>query len=125
MLTTEDYIFFWVLYLVGAAGLLVVWWFITRRIKYRMLRDVLRLSAAVFLLMPFPVLNQEQFWAPALGMSLLEAVFGQAQGFGRAGIPIIIIWLFVVAIYLLGDTLWQRYRRKRLAAKAEHEQLME
>jgi hypothetical protein len=124
MLTAEDYATSWIMYLIGAAGLLVVWWFITRKIPIKLLRDLLRLSAAILLLVPFPVLNQEQFWAPALGMSLLEAVFGQSQGFSRAGIPVLIIWVFVIAFYLLVDTLWQRYRQRRQAAKQEHAALM-
>ncbi len=124
MLTAEDYVTTWIMYLIGAIGLLVVWWFITRKIRIKLLRDILRLSAATLLLVPFPVLHQEQFWAPALGMSLLEAVFGQSQGFSRAGIPVLIILFFVIGFYLLADTLWQRYRRKHLTAKAEHDQLM-
>jgi len=124
VLTGEDYVTYWIIYLVGAIGLLVVWWFITRKIRIKLLRDILRLSAATFLLVPFPVLNQEQYWAPAFGMSVLEEVFGQAEGFSRAGIPILIIWFLVIGFYLLVDMLWQRFVTKRLAAKAEHEELM-
>lgn len=125
MLTGEDYVTSWVMYLAGAVGLLVVWWFITRPIGIKVVRDILRLTAATFLLVPFPVLNQEQFWAPALGMSLLEAVFGQSQGFNRAGVPVLIVWTFVIAFYLLVDTLWQRYRQRSLTARQEHQELME
>lgn len=124
VLSSEDYLISWVTYLVGAVGLMAVWWFITRKIRQKLIRDVLRLTAATLLLVPFPVINQEQFWAPAFGMSLLEAIFGQSEGFSRAGIPVIIIWFFVMGFYLLTDLLWQRYRRKRQAAKAEHEELM-
>lgn len=124
MLAGDDYLFTWVLYLVGAVGLLIVWWFLTKRIRIKLLKDCLRLSAAVFLLVPFPVYNQPDFWAPALGMSLLEFIFGQSQGLGRAVIPIIIIWAFSLAFYLVADSLWQRFRRKHQLAKSEHAALM-
>ena len=120
----NDYLFTWILYLVGAVGLLIVWWFLTKKIRFKLIKDCLRLSAAVFLLVPFPVYNQPEFWAPALGMSMLEFIFGQSQGLGRAIIPILIIWAFSLAFYLIADSLWQRFRRQRSAAKAEHAALM-
>lgn len=112
------------MYLTGAIGLLVVWWFITRRIRIKVVKDILRLVAATLLLVPYPVLNQEEFLAPAMGMSFLEAIFGQSEGLARAGLPVLIVLTFVVAVYLLIDTVWVRFRQKKLKDQKEQQQLM-
>lgn len=124
MLTTEDYLTYWAMYLIGALGLLVVWWFITKKIPNKLVKDGLRLSVAVLLLMPFPVLNHEQFWAPAVGMTFLEIIFGQNQSIGRTGIPLLIVWAFSLAFYLLVETLWSRFKLKRQESSVEHATLM-
>ncbi len=125
MLNSQDYMMSWLTYMAGAIGLLVVWWFITRKIRLKVLKDILRIVAATLLLVPYPVLNQEEFLAPAMGMSFLEAIFGQSEGFSRAGFPVLIVLAFVIALYLIIDTVWVRFRQHKLREKQEQQQLMQ
>lgn len=119
MLSTQEYLLSWGLYLLGALGLMVVWWRMTGWLRPPALRNVLRISAAVALVMPYPVPGQEAFLAPALMMTFLEGLFFEEYGFSHAGIPLILAVVIANIVYLLADLVWQLYRRKHGAASAD------
>lgn len=107
------------MYLLSSLGLIIVWWRMTSWLRPAALRNVLRISAAVALVMPYPVPDQESFLAPALMMTFLEGLFFEDYGFGHAGIPLVLAVVIANILYLLADLLWQPYRRRRLASKGE------
>jgi hypothetical protein len=119
MLSTQEYLLSWGLYLLGTLGLMVVWWRMTRPIGISTLRNMLRLSALVALLMPYPVPGQESFLAPALMMTFIEGLFFEEQGFAHAGVPLLIALALANALYLIIDLSWQFLRRKREPAGEE------
>ena len=53
MMNSEDYLMGWLLYLGGACGLLLCWWWITRKIPWPDFRNLLRLIPAALLLTPY------------------------------------------------------------------------
>jgi hypothetical protein len=113
MMSTQEYLLSWGMYLLGSLGLMVVWWRITAPVRIQMIRNMLRVSALVVLLMPYPVVGQEEFLAPALMMTFLEGLFYEEHGFGHAGMPLLLGLVLANILYLVGDLLWQALRRKR------------
>ncbi|MEX1031953.1 MAG: hypothetical protein WDZ30_01205 [Cellvibrionaceae bacterium] len=117
MLSTQEYLFGWGMYVLSSVGLMVVWWRITYKLRPLVLRNVLRLSAAVALLVPYPVPGQETFLAPAWVMSFIEGLFYEEYGFSHAGMPLLLAIVLVNILYLVVDIVWQPFWRKRQAAK--------
>lgn len=103
MFSTAEYLTTWTVYLLSAAGLMVVWWFMTRLLPIAILRNMLRVSAAVALIMPYPVPEQEAFFAPAVMMTFLEGLFYEDLGFSHAGMPLLIAVVLANVIYLIID----------------------
>lgn len=112
MFSTEEYLTTWTIYLLSAAGLMVVWWFLTGLLRISVLRNMLRVSAAVALIMPYPVPEQEAFLAPAVMMTFLEGLFFEDHGFSHAGLPLLIAVVLANVAYLIIDLLLQLFRRK-------------
>jgi hypothetical protein len=116
MLSTQEYLLSWGMYLLGTVGVMVVWWRMTARLRPPVLRNIFRVSVVAALLMPYPVPNQEAFLAPALMMTFLEGFFFEEYGFGHAGKPLILAVVMLNGLYLVMDLLWQTIRRGRHAA---------
>lgn len=117
MSSSQEYLFSWGMYLLSVLGLMIVWWRMTGWVRPPVLRNILRVSALVALLTPYPVPDQESFLAPALMMTFLEGLFYEAYGFARAGIPLILAVIIANIVYLVIDLGWQMFRRKRAAGE--------
>lgn len=112
MFSTAEYLSNWGLYLLSAVGLMVVWWRLTGYLRIPVLRNMLRLSAAVALVLPYPVPEQEAFLAPAIMMTFLEGLFFEDYGFAHAGIPLLLAVVLANVLYLIVDLLLHIFRRK-------------
>ncbi len=112
-MTSEAYITAWLMYLLGAAGLLIVVWYMTRTLKIDAIREPLRISAAVVLLFPFPIDEGYVEWAPAFLMLGFEGVFEGGQAALRTGIPL--LSAIMVTLTLAGVAEWYLRRRQQLA----------
>jgi len=77
MFSFEEYLMGWGIYLFSVVGLLLVYWRMTRFIRWRYLRDCIRLLGAVFLLLPIAIEESSQYWAPAWIKALLNIVFSE------------------------------------------------
>lgn len=113
LLTVKGHFLAWVYYLIGAVGLMAVWWFLTRKISHMLTRNMVRLVVAVILIMPYPVLPDQSFLAPAVIMSALEGLFVDGGDFARAGVPLVIAILVALLLYILLDLIWRYGLRKR------------
>lgn len=81
MFSFEEYIIGWGVYLFSAIVLLFVFWRMTRFIPWRCFRDCVRLSAAVFLLLPTVIDSGSYYWAPAWIKALLNIIFANLDVF--------------------------------------------
>jgi hypothetical protein len=113
MLSIHEYMLSWGMYLLGALGLVVVWWRITAYVRISTIRNMLRLSVMVAVLMPYPVPEQETYVAPALMMTFIEGLFFEDYGFSHAGMPLLLALVLANVLYLITDLLWHAFRRKR------------
>lgn len=107
----------WGCYLLGAAGLLLTFWRITRPIAWPRLRRQLLLIITVLLVYPFDIGDGYSQWAPATLMLLMETVFEGGEAFNRVGpalIAVIIGAMIILAVVELGLYFWRKKRQQQL-----------
>lgn len=124
MVTESEYINGWLLYLGGALGAMVVWWYMTRNIPNKILRDLLRLTVLVVAVTPFSVGEDIPFLAPAAMITMVEGFLMEESDFARGGVPILIALAISYLVYFIAYALWQRYWVKRQARQGEEAKLM-
>lgn len=117
-MTSEAYITAWLFYLLGATGLLVVVWYLTRSLKRAALREPLRLIAAVCLLFPFQIDDGYSEWAPAFLMLAFEGVFEGGQAALRTGVPLLSTAIAVLVLAGIAEW-WLRKRQQQADAERE------
>lgn len=105
-MSEKGYLVAWLIYLLCSVGLLTCFYYLTRPL-YRWLRLPLRLSAMVFLLLPWTAYKDGHELAPAWLTSLFDALLKQDASFLRAGVPL----LAALLLALLLSALWLKYRR--------------
>lgn len=112
-MSPEDYKLAWIAYLSGSAIILFGWWFVTKGISSRYLRNGLRIFAAVFLLTPHATQSGAMLMSPAFFVAVLDPLFTEDGDFFRAGMPLLSTLGVCLVLYLLLDLLFLRRRRKQ------------
>lgn len=101
MYTQEEYLYGWLFYGAGALLLILCGWIITARIPWRELRQLLRLTAVISLIVPWYADAGMTFLAPAWVIAAFEGIF--EGNFWRAGGPL----LSALAVALAVAIVWQ------------------
>lgn len=114
----NDYVMGWTVYLAGCAGLLLVFWRMTRGIKTHWWRSLLRACAAFLLLVPTLADPDQAFLAPALIASLLEGIFQGPDAMSRAGRPLLIVTGCGALLMVILDLGWRKLRGNKSVADA-------
>lgn len=83
-MTDTQYVWGWIIYLVGALGCLLSLWLLIRKWPLRAKRSVM-LTTAILLLLPGTVLPEQSYLAPALLVSLYDALSLGIEAFWRHG----------------------------------------
>ena len=78
-MTSNQYTYAWLIYLIGVAGCLFVWWHLTVQIKQNVVRKTLRFSALFTLITPVYLSPTHNFMAPALMSAIFDLL---TYGFG-------------------------------------------
>jgi hypothetical protein len=113
MYTQEEYWYGWLLYLAGVVILMGCGWILTARIGWKPLRQLLRLLAAVALLVPWYANPDMTYLAPAWLIAGFEGVF--EKNFWRAGGPLLSA-LGVALVLGVAAQLFLRARANRRAS---------
>lgn len=90
MYTQEEYLYGWLLYLLGVAMLMFCGWVLTAKINKKEVRHLLRVSAAALLITPWYASAELDALAPAWIIAGFEGVFEGGAAFWRAGGPLLI-----------------------------------
>lgn len=110
MALLSSYTVAWLIYLLSAVGMMIVFWRLTRNLKWRRTRRVLRIVVAVTLLTPMNILAGGLWLAPAF----LVAAYAMAQSHmetaqqaltvmsGAVGVMVVVVLLESVGRRLLG-----------------------
>lgn len=125
-MTLESYLLSWGIYLSCASGLLAIVWYMTAKMRRRLVRAALRMTASVLLLMPYSIGEGYSELAPAIIMFAMESLFEASPQ--RVGIPFLMAWCAVLVVSLG----WGAWRKAQLNAQqaeqhlhAEREELLE
>ncbi len=111
----------WIYYLLGAAGLMLVGWRITRWISRPFLRHQCLVMMLVLLVCPFSVGEGYPQMAPALLMLAMETVFEGGEAFFRVGPTLIGTTLTVMLVFGLVEWSVRRGRKKQAGQEQLHE----
>lgn len=113
MFNESEYQTVWIIYLVAAACAWLVWWQITRWIKWWFVREPLWVIAAVLLFVPSRVDPAEPWLAPAFFIWLLDTLFDTGDNSGRMlgnlSLALTIAGIGYIALVLL-RTGWRHWR---------------
>jgi hypothetical protein len=96
----NDYQLAWALYAVAALGCLLVWFRLTGWM-WRYLREPLRVLAVVLLLTPTIVDPGKELFAPAIAITVMDALFQVGNNAWRAVADLAMYSLIAFALYLL------------------------
>ncbi len=108
----------WGYYLLGAAGLMACFWWLTTGLTSTRLRRCLRVATAIILVCPFSVDDGYADMAPAILMVAMETVFEGADAFMRVGPTLFGLTLMGVLLTLALD---HYLRLKQVKKEAEEE----
>ncbi len=109
----------WCYYLLGAAGLMACFWWLTTGVTSTRLRRCLRVAVAIMLVCPFSVGEGYADMAPAILMVAMETVFEGSEAFLRVGPTLFGLTLLGVLLTLAVD----QYLRVQKVKKALEEDL--
>lgn len=109
MYTQQEYLYGWLFYLLGVVIILGCGWWLTSAIRFKELRQWLRVSAVVTFLVPWYASADLEYFAPAWLIAAFEGIFESPEAFWRAGMP----WLCALAVALGLTVIWQVTARVR------------
>ncbi|QJD58125.1 MFS transporter [Pseudomonas sp. gcc21] len=113
MLNESEYQTVWMIYLAAAACAWLVWWQMTRWIKWWFVREPLWVIAAVLLFVPARVDPAEPWMAPAFFIWLLDTLFDTGDNVGRMlgnlSLALVIAGIAYVGLVLLRAG-WRHWR---------------
>jgi hypothetical protein len=109
MVQFQEYGMAWLVYFLSVIGLLIVTWRLFRSIPWPYFRGIILCTVAALLLTP--VLSEQNYWAPAWLVTILELLFGGIEDL--TGImPVIkivlVIWLVLLLVYTLTKLMFFR-----------------
>lgn len=82
----------WLWYILASFVLIACWWFLIKRLPFREIKIMSLVSIAVFLFFPWAVAEGSGY-APAWLMVGMEMFSQGPEGFGRAGVPLVIAFI--------------------------------
>ncbi|PCK07413.1 MAG: hypothetical protein COA42_14480 [Alteromonadaceae bacterium] len=110
MFSQQEHLTAWLYYLLGSGLFLLAWWWLCRRIAWREVRAIARITAIVIALTPWYSLDDQAFLAPAWLTAGIDALAIGPDAFWRAGYPLVLVlavsltcsMLYFLVIWLRG-----------------------
>lgn len=109
MLTHEEYLTAWGVYILAASGLFSAFWQMTRTLPWLFLKRVMRVSVMVVLFMPWFSYSEQDYLAPAYLITAFEALALGSELWVRAGVPL----LFALSSAFVLTTIFSVALKKR------------
>lgn len=97
----SGYVIAWLVYLLSALGLVIVFWRMTKNITWRRIRRGLRAMAAAVLFTPINIVDEGLWLAPAYLVGLYDFILGNIEKALQAGVYMLYAFVLVVAVILL------------------------
>jgi hypothetical protein len=99
------YIYAWLVYLLGALGIVLVSWRMTRGLKLRRTRRMLRSIIVVILFTPINIGQQTTWLAPAYLVGAYDFVLGDYQRAQTASLYLCAAFVLLILLILLESVL--------------------
>lgn len=96
-----SYIAAWLVYLLSALGLVLVFWRLTRNMRLRRTRRALRALVAVFLFTPILIEQEHQWFAPAYLVGGYDWILGNNERAIEAGLYLSLAYSIMIIVILL------------------------
>lgn len=104
MYTQEEYLYGWLFYLLGVGVVMLCGWWLTAKLRWMALRNLLRISVGVALLVPWYAAESTDYLAPAWIIAAFEGIFDGS--FWRAGSPLLLAIGVAAVVYFIGYAIW-------------------
>jgi hypothetical protein len=114
-MTENEYFWAWTVYLSAVAIFYAVFWYVTSKIPWGELRQLLRIVTAVFLLVPWRTDTEHTYLSPAWLVSAADALLYEPKAFWRAGLALVLGLIVAVSV----STGWSIFRWFRGRKKQE------
>ncbi len=101
MLTHEEYLMAWGVYLLAANGLFFAFWQVTHALPWLFLKRVMRVSMMVVLFMPWFSYSEQDYLAPAYLIAAFEALAQGSEFWVRAGVPLLSVLSFAFVLTII------------------------
>lgn len=105
-MTENEYFWAWSVYLGGFVLFYAVFWYITSKLPWHELRQLLRVLAAVFFLVPWRTDTEHTYMSPAWLISAADALLYEPKAFWRAGLALVMGLILAV----IGSAAWSVFR---------------
>jgi len=104
-LDLSGYVIAWLVYLLAAIGLVIVFWRMTKNITWRRTRRSLRAVAAAVLFTPINVQHDGLWLAPAYLVGLYDWILGHHDKAAEAGAYMLYAFVLMIVVILLESVL--------------------
>lgn len=101
----SGYVSAWLIYLMSALGLVIVFWRMTRGLKWRRTRRSLRAIVAVVLFTPINIGPDGLWLAPAYLVGLYDWIQGDFEKAQQAGVFMLYAFVLMIIVILLESVL--------------------
>lgn len=116
MLTVNEYIFAWAVYLAAVLGACAVWWRITRGIPVRWLQNCIRVLFFGLLVAPCMVVHGNERLAPAIMIWALESTIIDVVNPSRVDRPLAIAAVLSLLVAFGEAFISRKLKQKKLAS---------
>ena len=93
-----EYVLAWSVYVLAGLGCCAIWWRMTRFIRHRGWRELLRGLVVVVIFTPWYVGDSPEFYAPAIVVLLMELLLEGAKAGLKGGIALLISSFLMLCI---------------------------
>ncbi len=111
MYTEQDYLYGWLFYLIGVCLIMLCGWLLTAKLRWPVLRHVLRLVVGVTLVVPWYASPELDYLAPAWLIAGFEGIFEGEGAFWRAGTAVVWSVTCALGLYVLATCGWWYLKR--------------
>ncbi len=111
MFTPEEYQGAWMMYLGGVALMFACWFYLTHFLPWKEVRQLARIFVVVLFLTPWYTDVGSDYFAPAIVVSIVEALTQGIDAFWRAGTPLVIALILSIT-FSLAWNVWCWHRAK-------------
>lgn len=106
----NEYTIAWSIYYVAVLGLLLVTGRMFRGISSRYIRRILWLTIAVIL--ATPAIGEQQYWAPAWVIGILESLFGGFVMAEAVAYLLVVVWGVIIVLYTVIHIIFLRGKKE-------------